>query len=151
MTYVGEGEAARLVKIFHNLLLGIYTQSLAEILVLAERGGVQAGSGHGVHQQLCDGLASSASTRTRPWSTLTSIPPSPRCCSVRTLTSGSLRLASIRCPCRSPVSPGDIVESSIGRGFAKDDFATLLLVAAGNAGVDLKSEDADVTDGLDPE
>ena len=39
-TYVGEGEAARLVKICHNLLLGVVTQSLAEITVLAEKGGV---------------------------------------------------------------------------------------------------------------
>jgi 3-hydroxyisobutyrate dehydrogenase-like beta-hydroxyacid dehydrogenase len=40
VTYAGEGEVARLVKICHNLLLGVLTQSLAEITVLAERGGV---------------------------------------------------------------------------------------------------------------
>ena len=39
-TYVGEGEVARLVKICHNLMLGVVTQSLAEITVLAEKGGV---------------------------------------------------------------------------------------------------------------
>jgi len=41
VTYVGEGELARMVKICHNVLLGVVTQSLAEITVLAERGGVQ--------------------------------------------------------------------------------------------------------------
>jgi 3-hydroxyisobutyrate dehydrogenase len=40
VTYVGDGDAARLVKICHNLLLGIVAQTLAEITVLAERGGV---------------------------------------------------------------------------------------------------------------
>ena len=40
VTYVGKGELARMVKICHNLLLGVYTQSLAEITVLAEKGGV---------------------------------------------------------------------------------------------------------------
>ena len=40
MTYVGEGDVARLVKICHNLMLGVVTQSLAEITVLAEKGGV---------------------------------------------------------------------------------------------------------------
>ena len=40
VTYVGEGESARLVKIAHNLLLGVVTQCLAEITVLAETGGV---------------------------------------------------------------------------------------------------------------
>ena len=39
-TYVGEGDVARLVKICHNLMLGVVTQSLAEITVLAEKGGV---------------------------------------------------------------------------------------------------------------
>ncbi|HEX6998288.1 MAG TPA: NAD(P)-dependent oxidoreductase [Gammaproteobacteria bacterium] len=39
-TYVGEGELARMVKICHNLLLGIVAQGLAEITVLAEKGGV---------------------------------------------------------------------------------------------------------------
>src|SRR2546428_13975546 len=40
VTYVGEGEAARLVKICHNLVLGVVTQILAETTVLAERGGI---------------------------------------------------------------------------------------------------------------
>ena len=39
-TYVGEGDRARLVKICHNLALGIVAQTLAEITVLAEKGGV---------------------------------------------------------------------------------------------------------------
>jgi 3-hydroxyisobutyrate dehydrogenase-like beta-hydroxyacid dehydrogenase len=41
VTYVGEGERARMVKICHNLLLGVIAQSLAEITVLAEKGGVK--------------------------------------------------------------------------------------------------------------
>ena len=40
VSYVGEGELARMVKICHNILLGVVTQSLAEITVLAEKGGV---------------------------------------------------------------------------------------------------------------
>ncbi len=40
VTYVGTGDTARLVKIAHNIVLGVLTQSLAEVLVLAERGGV---------------------------------------------------------------------------------------------------------------
>ena len=39
-TYVGEGDRARLVKICHNLALGIMAQTLAEITVLAEKGGI---------------------------------------------------------------------------------------------------------------
>ena len=36
-SYVGEGELARIVKICHNVFLGVVTQSLAEITVLAQK------------------------------------------------------------------------------------------------------------------
>src|SRR5689334_23277938 len=39
VTYVGEGEIARLVKICHNVFLGVVIQSLVEITTLAEKGG----------------------------------------------------------------------------------------------------------------
>ena len=39
-TYVGEGDIARLAKICHNVMLGVVTQCLAEITVLAEKGGM---------------------------------------------------------------------------------------------------------------
>ncbi len=39
-SWVGEGELARIVKICHNVFLGVVTQSLAEITVLAEKAGV---------------------------------------------------------------------------------------------------------------
>jgi 3-hydroxyisobutyrate dehydrogenase len=39
VTYVGPGDGARLVKIAHNLLLGIVAQSMAEITVFAEAAG----------------------------------------------------------------------------------------------------------------
>ena len=40
VTYVGDGDGARLVKICHNLMLGVVSQCLAEITVLAEKGGI---------------------------------------------------------------------------------------------------------------
>ena len=39
-SYVGEGELSRIVKICHNVFLGVVTQSLAEITVLAQKAGV---------------------------------------------------------------------------------------------------------------
>src|SRR5690606_40280824 len=41
VTYVGEGEVARIVKIAHNVFLGVVIQSMAEITVLAEKSGVK--------------------------------------------------------------------------------------------------------------
>lgn len=40
VSYVGEGERARICKIAHNVLLGVVIQSLAEITVLAQKHGV---------------------------------------------------------------------------------------------------------------
>lgn len=40
VSYVGEGELARLCKIAHNVFLGVIIQNLAEITVLAEKAGV---------------------------------------------------------------------------------------------------------------
>jgi 3-hydroxyisobutyrate dehydrogenase len=37
---VGDGELARFCKIAHNVLLGVVTQNLAEITILAQRAGV---------------------------------------------------------------------------------------------------------------
>ena len=42
VTYAGAGQEAHLVKLAHNLLVGIITESLAEATVLAEKGGVAA-------------------------------------------------------------------------------------------------------------
>ncbi len=150
VTYVGEGEAARLVKIFHNLLLGIYTQSLAEILVLAERGGVKR---EAVMEFINNSVMGCIFSQYKT-PALVNLDFHPTFTPVLLRKDFDLGLAEARkhqVPMPITGLTRDIVESSIGRGFARDDFATLLLVAAGNAGVDLKSEDADVTDGLDPE
>jgi 3-hydroxyisobutyrate dehydrogenase len=40
VSYVGEGELARFCKIAHNVFLGVVTQNLIEITVLAEKAGV---------------------------------------------------------------------------------------------------------------
>src|SRR6202022_4956901 len=40
VTYVGDGEEARPVKLCHNLFLGVVAQSLAEITILAEKSGI---------------------------------------------------------------------------------------------------------------
>ncbi len=40
VSYVGEGELARICKIAHNVFLGVVTQNLAEIIILAQKAGV---------------------------------------------------------------------------------------------------------------
>lgn len=40
VSYVGDGELARFCKIAHNVMLGVVTQNLAEITILAQKAGV---------------------------------------------------------------------------------------------------------------
>jgi len=40
VSYVGDGELARFCKIAHNVLLGVVTQNLAEITILAQKAGI---------------------------------------------------------------------------------------------------------------
>src|SRR5256714_1718513 len=60
VTYVGEGDSARLVKLCHNLMLGIVAPTLAEITVLAAKGGGARGgerpAGLHVHYELLGAL-----------------------------------------------------------------------------------------------
>ena len=150
VTYVGEGESARLVKIYHNLLLGIYTQALAEILVLAEGGGV---SREAVMEFINNSVMGCIFSQYKT-PAMVNLDFHPTFTPVLLRKDFDLGLSEARkhqVPMPITNLTRDIVESSIGHGYAKDDFATLLLIAAANAGVELKSEDADVTDGLDPE
>src|SRR5690606_3397990 len=75
-TYVGEGDTARLVKICHNLMLGVVTQSMAEITLLAEAAGVSRYDFLDSSTTQSWGPPSPA-TRLRHSSTSTTSPPSP--------------------------------------------------------------------------
>ena len=43
-----------------------------------------------------------------------------------------------------------IVQGLVGRGYGEQDFAALIELEAQSAGLDLVSEDAEVSDGLEP-
>ena len=105
VTYVGEGERARLVKICHNLMLGVVAQSLAEIVVLAEKGGVSRAD---FMEFLNDSVMGSMFTRYKTPAVrepgLQAHVHAGRCCS-RTSTSASRRRASTASRCRSPRRP----------------------------------------------
>lgn len=147
VTYVGTGEEARLVKIYHNIILGIYTQALAEILVLGEKGGVK-------REAIMEFINSSVmgcmfSQYKTP--ALVNLDFNPTFTPVLLRKDFDLGLSEsdkheVPMPITNAVR--DIIDSCIDRGYAEDDFSTLLLIAAANAGVTLTSESADVKDGL---
>jgi 3-hydroxyisobutyrate dehydrogenase-like beta-hydroxyacid dehydrogenase len=150
VTYVGPGEEARLVKIYHNLLLGIYTQALAEILTLGQKNGVKREAVMEVINNSVMGCIFSQ-YKTPAMVNLDFHPTFTPVLLRKDFDLGLTEARKNEVPMPITNLTRDIVESTIGHGYAKDDFATMLLIAAANAGVELTSEQADVTDGLDPE
>jgi 3-hydroxyisobutyrate dehydrogenase len=147
-TYVGEGEAARLVKICHNLMLGVVTQSLAEITVLAEKGGVRRSA---FLDFLNKSVMGSTFTRYKT-PAFVNLDFTPTFTPVLLRKDFDLGLAAAReleVPMPVAALVREIVQSLIGSGSVDVDFAKLLEQQAIASNHELKPEDIDVSDGLD--
>lgn len=148
VTYVGDGEAARLVKLCHNIFLGVVTQSMAEITALAEKGGVP-------RSMFLDYINKSVMGSTfSKYKT----PAFVNLDFHATFTSKLLRkdfelglaeARSLEVPMQTAALVHQIVQGLIGLGHGDDDFATLLLVQAAASGMQLEGENVEVQDGLD--
>jgi 3-hydroxyisobutyrate dehydrogenase len=148
VTYVGEGEAARLVKICHNLMLGVVTQSLAEITVLAEKGGVRRSA---FLDFLNKSVMGSTFTRYKT-PAFVNLDFAPTFTPVLLRKDFDLGLAAARehdVPMPVAALVREIVQSLIGSGSVDVDFAKLLEQQAFASDHELKPEDIDVSDGLD--
>jgi 3-hydroxyisobutyrate dehydrogenase len=146
-TYVGEGELARMVKICHNVFLGVVIQSLAEVTVLAEKGGVPR---HAFLEFINQSVMGSVFTRYKSPS-IVNLDFAPTFTPVLLRKDMDLGLdAGDRTGTALPLAAltREIVQSLIGRGHVEDDFATLLLQEAEASGLKLKPENVEVDDGL---
>ena len=147
VAYVGEGELSRIVKICHNVLLGVVAQSLAEITVLAEKAGVQR---HAFLDFINKSVLGSAFTRYKTPAfvnldfTPTFTPPLLR----KDLDLGLSAARGLGVPMPVTALVREIVQSLIGNGYVDQDFATLLVLEAKAAGLALKPENVPVSDGL---
>jgi 3-hydroxyisobutyrate dehydrogenase-like beta-hydroxyacid dehydrogenase len=147
VTYVGDGEVARLVKICHNMMLGIVAQAMAEITVLAERGGIKRSDWLAF---LNDSVMGSAFTRYKTPAFVnldfkaTFTPTLLR----KDFDLGMAQAHDLDVPMPLSSLCTEIVKSAIGAGYIEEDFAVLLLEAARGAGMSLESENVDVDDGL---
>ncbi|HKN52344.1 MAG TPA: NAD(P)-dependent oxidoreductase [Amycolatopsis sp.] len=147
VTYVGDGEGARLVKLAHNLFLGVVSQSLAEITVLAEKGGV---SRHAFLEFLNNSVLGSMFTRYKT-PQLVNLDLSPTFTTRLLRKDFDLGLAEARAlevPMPLAAATAQIVQSAIGAGYGEQDFAALLPLAASASGMELTSENVEVDDGL---
>jgi 3-hydroxyisobutyrate dehydrogenase len=147
VTYVGDGERARLVKICHNLMLGIVAQTLAEILVLAEKGGVARAD---FMAFLNDSVMGSMFTRykTPAYVNLDFRPTFTPELLLKDFQLGTDAARELGVPLPVAATAQQVVQALVGHGYTDVDFASLIEQQARAAGLELVSEDASVDDGL---
>jgi 3-hydroxyisobutyrate dehydrogenase-like beta-hydroxyacid dehydrogenase len=146
-TYVGDADAARLAKICHNLMLGIVTQCMAEITVLAEKGGLERSA---FLEFLNRSVMGSVFTRYKT-PAFVNLDYHPTFTPVLLRKDFDLGLKAARelgVPMPLAALTHEIVQSLIGHGHVEEDFAMLLEQQAAASGLKLVSENADVSDGL---
>jgi 3-hydroxyisobutyrate dehydrogenase len=148
VTYVGGGEVARIVKIAHNVFLGVVIQSMAEITVLAEKAGVQRAD---FLSFLNDSVMGSVFSQYKT-PALVNLDFTPTFTNVLLQKDFDLGLAAahelgVVMPVASVTR--NLVAQEVGNGNVDEDFATLILTVAGGSGLDIKSENAQVSDGLE--
>ena len=147
VTYVGDGERARLVKICHNLMLGVIAQSLAEILVLAEKGGIARAD---FMAFLNDSVLGSMFTRykTPAYVNLDLRPTFTPALLLKDFRLGADAARELGVPLPVAAAAQEIVQRLVDSGYDDVDFAALLELEARAAGLELVSEEAPVDDGL---
>ncbi len=147
VTYVGEGELARMVKICHNLLLAVVTQSLAEITVLAEKGGVPR---HAFLDFINNSVMGSMFTRykTPAFVNLDMTPTFTPVLLRKDLDLGLSAGENTGVPLPVTRLTRDLVQQVIDAGHTDCDFAILLEQQAKSSGLELKPEDIEVDDGI---
>jgi 3-hydroxyisobutyrate dehydrogenase len=147
VTYVGEGDNARLAKICHNLMLGVVSQSLAEIVVLAEKGGMSRAA---FLEFLNNSVMGSTFTRYKS-PAYVNLDFTPTFTPLLLRKDFDLGLAAAReldVPMPVAAATQQAVQALIGQGYVDTDFAALLELQARNSDLELEAEDVEVPDGL---
>ena len=146
-SYVGEGELARVVKICHNVFLGIVLQSLCEITILAQKAGVPR---HAFLDFINQSVMGSVFSR---YKTPALVKLDFKVTFTPTLLRKDMDLGldagrKFEVPLALASITRDLVQSMMGNGMTEQDIAALLLQQARASGIELKPENVPVSDGL---
>jgi 3-hydroxyisobutyrate dehydrogenase-like beta-hydroxyacid dehydrogenase len=149
VTYVGDGERARLVKICHNLMLGIVAQCMAEITVLAEKGGVSRAD---FLEFLNDSVMGSTFTRYKSpaYVNLDFTPTFTPELLLKDFHLGFEAARELEVPMPLAAAAEQIIQGMVALCGNEVDFAALLELAARASGIELEPENVEVDDGLTP-
>nr|WP_312886825.1 NAD(P)-dependent oxidoreductase [Actinocrinis puniceicyclus] len=139
VSYVGEGDAARVVKLCHNMLLGVVAQTLAEVSTLAQRYGVTRTA----LMQFLNGsvLGSDFSRYKTP--ALLNLDFSPTFTTELLRKDFDLGLAAARvveAPMPVAGAAYQRIQEAVTSGYRDADFAALLELQARAAGIELRPE-----------
>ena len=148
VSYVGDGELARLVKICHNLVLGVVTQIMAETTVLAERGGVSRAD----YLEFLNGsVMGSTFTRykTPAFVNLDFTPTFTGKLLRKDFELGLEAARELEVPMPVAALVHQVVTNMIGFELGDADFAALLQMEAWGANLKLVPENRKVSDGLE--
>jgi 3-hydroxyisobutyrate dehydrogenase len=147
--WVGEGELARIWKIAHNTMFGVVIQNLCEITVLAEKAGIPR---HVFLESINDSVLGSMYTRYKS-PTLTNltfdqVTFTPKLL-LKDMDLGMATAKTYGVAMPAAAATRESVARMVGRGHDNVDFAILLLETARDAGIELKSENFKLSDGLE--
>jgi 3-hydroxyisobutyrate dehydrogenase len=156
VSYVGEGELARVCKIAHNVMLGVVIQNLCEITLLAEKAGVPR---HAFLDFMNNSVMGSTFSRYKSnalvnldWTT-TFTPALLR----KDLDLGLKNARELGLPMPVTAAAREALQAHFGlatlkpdaEAYLQKDFAALLESLALQAGMTLESEDVPVPTGLE--
>jgi 3-hydroxyisobutyrate dehydrogenase len=147
VTYVGEGDVSRLVKICHNIMLGVVTQCMAEITVLAEKGGVSRAA---FLEFLNNSVMGSVFTRYKSpaFVNLDYTPTFTPILLRKDFDLGFAAAHDLDVPMPVAAATAAAVQASVSSGRVEEDFSILLDLQAQNSGITLRPENVEVDDGL---
>lgn len=158
VSYVGEGDLARVCKIAHNVMLGVVIENLMEITLLAQKAGVPR---HAFLKFMNDSVMGSVFTRYKSpalvnldWTT-TFTPKLLR----KDLDLGLQSARELGVPMPVTAAAREVLQMHIGMASGKADpevyvgldFAAMLETLASLSGMRLESENVPVSTGLETE
>jgi 3-hydroxyisobutyrate dehydrogenase len=149
VTYVGEGELSRIVKICHNVFLGVVTQSLSELIIVAQKAGVPRYAFLDFMNKSVMGSVFSR-YKTPGWVNLDwSVTFTPELMR-KDMDLGLALGRKHEVPMPTAAVTRDVMQSSMGQGNTETvDFSILLDYAAKCSGMTLGPENVDVPSGLE--
>ena len=147
--WVGEGELARVWKIAHNTMFGVVIQNLCEITVMAEKAGIPR---HIFLESINDSVLGSMYTKYKtPMLTnlkFDQVTFTPKLL-LKDMDLGLGAAKAHGVPMPAAAATRESIARMVGRGYEDIDFAVLLKEVAADSGLELKSENVKMSDGLE--